>query len=86
MARVAIMLAKPEGRQYRCRIAAASGLARRSSVGGLLIWSRMARRAAELLKESVREGRQYRCRGSCGSLVVLVDEAAEPVAAVDGTD
>jgi hypothetical protein len=30
-----------------------------------------------------REGRHYSCRCSCGGAVVLVDEAAEPVAAVD---
>jgi hypothetical protein len=29
------------------------------------------------------EGRHYSCRASCGGLVVLVDEAAEPVAAAD---
>jgi len=30
-----------------------------------------------------REGCHYSCRGSCGGSVVLVDEATEPVAAVD---
>src|SRR5947208_14562991 len=30
-----------------------------------------------------REGRHYSCRCSCGGSVVLVDEATEPVAAVD---
>src|SRR5919204_4695004 len=36
-------------------------------------------------REREPEGRHYRCRLSSGRLVVLVDEAAEAVAAVDGT-
>src|SRR5207253_5347717 len=33
--------------------------------------------------EPLREGRHYSCRCSCGGSVVLVDDASEPVAAVD---
>jgi hypothetical protein len=34
----------------------------------------------------LREGRHYSCRASGGGSVVLVDEAAEPVAAPDLAD
>ena len=37
-------------------------------------------------RTSKTEGHHYLCRASCGGPVVLVDEAAESVAAVDRTD
>jgi hypothetical protein len=36
-----------------------------------------------LSRQTCGEGRHYGCRGSCGGSVVLVEDAAEPVAAVD---
>jgi hypothetical protein len=46
----------------------------------------LAGAGADLIGPNHPEGHQYRCRGSCGGLVVLVDEPTEPVAALNVTD